>query len=131
MQILAEQSIHDAETSSAGQPYSVYVQTLKELGVDNYEVIVNGGHRTFEFSNGQKIHIKGECSGQVISNDLDVDSLASAIKRRQQGISDYSDFLKEIAHAGVHSYIADLRGMEVIYKGKNAIDFYAENIPKS
>lgn len=128
MTSFTEQNIRTTEKQSAGKPYPVYVKNLKDIGVKLYIVTVSNHDRKF-FSEGQELIIKGELPALKCAGDFKLDQVKNTVKRTQQSETDYSEFLKELADAGVHTYVADFDAMQVTYKGKNAEEEYAEAIP--
>jgi uncharacterized protein YbcV (DUF1398 family) len=55
-------------------------------------------------------------------------AVVRALRRNQQGQTDYPGFLREIWAAGVCAYDADLRGGCVVYRGASG-EQYVEAIP--
>src|SRR4051812_20961124 len=97
-----------AEEKSAGQPYPVYIQNLKQVGVTGYTVNVADHFRTIYFSDGSELALPGAKTYQESSDTFSEELLREALNRTQTGLSSYADFLAEIAAAGVHVYEADL-----------------------
>ena len=126
---LTEERIAQADEESVGKAYPVYVKNLKAMGVDNYEVAVSGHNRKFTSATGQELSVQGQLPKYICDKKLDTEALRISLKRMQLGLIDYPTFLGQIATAGVHTYIADLGGMNVTYKGRNAGDEYVEDIP--
>ncbi len=127
---LTEQLIESAEQRSAGQPYPQFVKNLKAIGVDNYEVKVKNHKRTYTSVNGDKLIVPGDLPEFECAEAFELEEVKAAIKRNQDGITDYPTFLREIGAAGIHTYVADLRGMKVIYQGPNSEYEYEEMIPE-
>ncbi|WP_031526146.1 DUF1398 domain-containing protein [Dyadobacter crusticola] len=127
---LTEELIRSAEQRSAGQPYPYFVKALKSIGVDNYEVKVRNYQRTYTAANGDKLMIPGELPEFECAEAFELEEVKKAIKRSQEGETDYPTFLREIGAAGIHTYVADLTGMTVIYQGPNSEYEYEETIPE-
>lgn len=127
---LTEELIISIEKKSEGQAYPYLVKNLKAVGVDNYEVKVGSHKRTFTNINGDKLIVPGEFPEIDPAETFQLDAVKIAVKRSQDGLTDYSTFLKEIAEAGIHTYVADLAGMKVIYQGPNSEYEYEETIPE-
>lgn len=127
---LTEELIESAEQRSAGQPYPLFVKNLKAIGVDNYEVKVKNHKRTYTSVNGDKLMIAGDLPEFECAETFELEEVKAAIKRNQDGLTDYPTFLREIGAAGIHTYVADLTGMKVIYQGPNSEYEYEETIPE-
>jgi uncharacterized protein YbcV (DUF1398 family) len=127
---LTEELIQSAEQRSSGQPYPYFIKTLKAIGVDNYEVKVKNHKRTYTSVTGEKLIIAGDFPEFECAETFELESVKAAIRRTQEGITDYPTFLREIGAAGIHTYVADLSGMKVIYQGPNSEYEYEEIIPE-
>lgn len=127
---LTEELIESTEQRSAGLPYPQIVKNLKAIGVDNYEVKVKNHKRTYTSVNGEKLIIPGDLPEFECAEAFELEEVKAAIKRIQEGITDYPTFLREIGAAGIHTYVADLTGMKVIYQGPNSEYEYEEVIPE-
>ena len=130
MATLSEALIRDIEARSAGQSYPVYVKNMKAVGICRYEVLVRSHDRTFYITDGEQLKIPGHSATLTCAERFNLAKTKEAVRRTQQGLTDYSTFLKEIAEAGVHTYVADLEEMQIIYKGLHAGEKYAEKIPE-
>lgn len=128
---LTEELIESAEQRSAGLPYPQFVKNLKAIGIDNYEVKVKNRKRTYTSVNGDKLIIAGDLPEFECAETFELEAVKAAIKRTQEGITDYPTFLREIGGAGIHTYVADLTGMKVIYQGPNSEYEYEEMIPEA
>jgi uncharacterized protein YbcV (DUF1398 family) len=127
MQMLTEQTFQEAEKKPV-KSYPELVQNLKAVGVKSYTVEVNGHQRIINGDGNVKLNFNGNLPNNC-ADEFSLDETIKAVKRTQQGLTDYPTFLKEIAAAGVHTYVADLSGMRVIYQGKNIDQNYTEAIP--
>ncbi|WAC12070.1 DUF1398 family protein [Dyadobacter pollutisoli] len=127
---LTDELIKSAEQRSIGQPYPYFVKNLKAIGVDNYEVKVKNHERTYTSVTGEKLIISGDLPEFECAETFELESVKTAIRRTQEGITDYPSFLREIGAAGIHTYVADLSGMKIIYQGPNSEYEYEEIIPE-
>lgn len=127
---LTEEIVESAERRSAGQPYPYLVKNLKAIGVDNYVVKVGSAKRTFTATNGEKLIIAGSFPEFECAETFELEAVKVAVKRTQEGLTDYPTFLQEIGAAGIHTYVGDLTGMKVIYQGPNSEYEYEEVIPE-
>lgn len=127
---LTEDLIETVERESAGQPYPYLIKNLKELGIDNYVVKVSNHKRTYTATNGEKLVIPADIEEFECAEAFELEEVKAAVKRTQDGLTDYLTFLKEIGAAGIHTYVADISGMKVIYQGPNSEYEYEEIIPE-
>jgi len=125
--MLTEQTFQQAEKQPA-KSYPELVRNLKAAGVTDYTIDVNGHYRVVNGDGDVRLTFKGNLPN-ACADAFSLNDVVAAVKRTQQGLSDYPTFLKEIAAAGVHTYVADLTGMRVIYQGKNKEQNYTERIP--
>jgi uncharacterized protein YbcV (DUF1398 family) len=125
---LSEEVIHQIEEDKA-LSYPEYVQKLKEFGVAFYEVRINERCRKFTSKSGQELLLTAGLPNVICAEEFNPEAVKSALDRTQKGLTDYPSFLKEIAAAGVHSYIADLEAMKIAYRGIKPSDLYTEVIP--
>ena len=65
------------------------------------------------------------------ADNFNLEAVKEAVRRTQNGLTDYPTFLREIAAAGVHNYLADLGAMKILYLGANPADLYTESIPEA
>ncbi|WP_138477282.1 DUF1398 family protein [Dyadobacter bucti] len=127
---LSEELIENVEKRSEGQAFPYFVKNLKAVGVDNYEIKVRNHKRTYTAVNGEKLTIQGDMPEFECEETFKLEDVKAAIKRNQEGLTDYPTFLREIGEAGIHTYVADLSGMKVIYQGPNSEYEYEEIIPE-
>ncbi len=127
---LSREAFDLAEQRAAGKSYPVYVNNLREIGVESYWVsVASGDRRIFSAANEPVLEIPGIGKQLSCAEGFDEAALKTALHRTQTGQSDYPTFMAEIAAAGVHNYTADLLQHTVTYIGKNPSDKYAETVP--
>lgn len=85
---------------------------------------------TYTSINSEKLIIPGDIPEIECAETFELENVKAAVKRTQDGITDYVTFLRELGAAGIHSYVADLSGMKVIYQGPNSEYEYEEVIPE-
>ncbi|RYF99651.1 MAG: DUF1398 domain-containing protein [Chitinophagaceae bacterium] len=128
--MLTIEHIREVEKLTIGKPYPFYAHQLRKVGFEKYEVTVKNHNRTFTYNINEDIFVPGHFEEDLQCADtFELSAVVAAIKNNQDGNTDYSKFLEEIAHAGVHSYVADLTEMQIIYNGKKVGELYAEPIP--
>jgi uncharacterized protein YbcV (DUF1398 family) len=128
---LSEELIQQVDHQAKGLSYPQYVQKLKEIGVANFEVRVKNHNRKFTSQNGEDVLLTGDLPLVDCADNFNLEAVKEAVRRTQNGLTDYPSFLREIAAAGVHNYLADLGAMKILYLGANASDLYTEVIPKA
>ncbi|TDE18676.1 DUF1398 family protein [Dyadobacter psychrotolerans] len=127
---LTEELIISAENRAEGQAYPYLIKNLKAIGIDNYFVKVSNHKRTYTATNGEKLIIPPDMPEFEPAETFELEAVKAAIKKIQEKSIDYHTFLKEIGDAGIHTYVADITGMKVIYQGPNSEYEYEEIIPE-
>ena len=128
---LSEELIQEAEQQALGLSYPQYVQKLKEIGIANYEVRIKNHNRKFTSQNGDDVMLTDDLPLVECADNFNLEAVKEAVRRTQNGLTDYPTFLREIAAAGVHNYLADLGAMKILYLGANPADLYTESIPEA
>lgn len=130
MALLTKEIFQLAEQRAFGQTYPLYVNNLREIGVESYTVNVStSDRRIFTGVHDPVLELPGNETPLLCAETFDELALKNALHRTQTGQSNYPTFMQEIANAGVHFYTADLLNRVVTYFGKNAADKYAETVP--
>ncbi len=113
-------SIQIQKASENAENFVELVKRLISLGITSYTVDVKTGLICYRYGMGL-VTITHPCSKTVldISEAFNGKLVKEAIKNNQQGKSDYTAFMKEIAAAGVYFYEVVLTGnsKRVIYIG--------------
>jgi uncharacterized protein YbcV (DUF1398 family) len=127
---LSEELIESAKKRADGQSYAHLIKNLKAIGIDNYFVKVSNHKRTYTSISGEKLIIAPDMPEFEPAETFELESVKAAIRKIQEGSIDYHAFLHEIGDAGIHTYVADITGMKVIYQGPNSEYEYEEIIPE-
>lgn len=127
---LSEELIENARKRAAGLPYAFLIQQLKAIGVDNYFVKVANHKRTYTSISGQKLILAPDMEEFEPTETFEIDAIKAAIKKINEGSISYDAFLREIGNAGIHTFVADITGMKMIYQGPNSEYEYEESIPE-
>lgn len=127
---LSEELIERARKKTAGLPYAYLIQELKAIGVDNYFVKVANHKRTYTSTSGQKLILAPDMEEFEPTETFEIDAIKAAIKKINEGSISYDAFLREIGNAGIHTFVADITGMKMIYQGPNSEYEYEESIPE-
>lgn len=125
---LTESLIDNLEAESKGLSFPERTQVFKRAYIDNYIVRVGTGDTTYISKNGDKLVVPGKTEAFEADDAFQLETVREAIQRYRHGNTDYNAFLKEIGAAGIHTYVADLRRMKVIYQGPNSEYEYEELI---
>lgn len=127
---LSEELIEIAKKRAAGQPYPYLIKYLKAIGIDNYFVKVGNHKRTYTSTTGEKLIMAPDIPEFEPAETFELDAVKEAIKKINEGSIDYDSFLREIGNAGIHTFVADITGMKMIYQGPNSEYEYEEVIPE-
>jgi uncharacterized protein YbcV (DUF1398 family) len=111
-------------------PYPKIFNALKDAGVEYYETDVATHHLVYHGS-GDSFTEAPPPNFTPISPAATFDAAAvrQAIQRNQSKQTDYSQFLQEIAAAGVVKYRVDMSARTVSYLG-SASEQYVEKVPQ-
>lgn len=109
--------------------YPDLVSKLIAIGIESYTVEVVTGTILYRLANGENIlHFNNDARN--IQENFSEEKTVQAIRNNQQGKTDFSTFMNEIAVAGIRFYEATLNGTNkrVTYVGSNGS--YQEMIPQ-
>jgi uncharacterized protein YbcV (DUF1398 family) len=109
--------------------YPRIFNALKDAGVEYYETSVRdhtivysgGGDQLNEDPGGDSVELS-------VAEAFNSDEVKAAIARNQNKETDYVQFLREIAAAGVQAYRVDMTERTVTYKGGNG-QVHVERVP--
>lgn len=124
-----KENINEVEKKSTELSYPEYIKSLKDIGVASYEVDVSNHNKLFKSTSGQELSLLGQLLETKCSDEFNTDKIIQAVNSKNQGMSDYSTLLKELADAGVCTFFVDLKNMCVRYKGAKQGQEYIEKIP--
>lgn len=125
---ITEEQIKSAERTSADQGYAYLVKNLKGIGVDHYIVKVSSNTCTYVGQFGEELVLTHPLPERDPTETFDLEGIKTAIRLSEEGTIDYPTFLDQIALAGIHTYVADLNQMAVIYQGPNSEYEYVQTI---
>jgi uncharacterized protein YbcV (DUF1398 family) len=109
--------------------YPGIFNTLKDAGVEYYETNVRDHTIVYSGDGDHFIEDPAENSvGLSIAEIFSPDKVKAAIARNQNKETDYVQFLREIAAAGVQSYRVDMTARTVTYKCGNS-QAHVERVP--
>lgn len=105
-----------------------YLRRLRTAGIVGYQVDIKKGTVELIDSN-QKLHHVTLPDGHkhLPAENFNAAKVKEIIHTVQAGKIGYTEFLKQISHAGVSGYTVDLKKHHIVYKGKEGI--YEELFP--
>jgi uncharacterized protein YbcV (DUF1398 family) len=124
-----EQLLQESKTNK--WPYPKTFDTLKALGVtsytisfaDKYSAIYSGSFGTYQEKTPPGYH------AMHIADTFSADDVKIAIMRNMQKITNYIEFLEEIAKAGSSHYTVDMASRSIKYFNNDESQFNQENVP--
>jgi uncharacterized protein YbcV (DUF1398 family) len=125
---ITQEQLESAERNATNQGYAYLVKNLKSIGVDHYIVKVSSNTCTYVGQFGEEIVLTHPLPEREPTETFDLEGIKTAIRLSEEGTIDYPTFLDQIAQAGIHSYVANLNQMEVIYQGPNSEYEYVQTI---
>lgn len=125
--MLQEELISQAYATAKNYPD--LAQKLVDAGVQSYTVDVSSGIILYKLAEGACLVHTNVMEPRNINHAFNQKGTVKAIRDNQEGKTDFSAFMNEIAHAGVRFYDAILSGTKkrVIYVGMGGQ--YEEMIP--
>ena len=112
-------------------PYPRIFDALKDAGAESYDVEVS--HHRIVHRGGGSQWVEPVPTGWTtlpIADRYDESALNLALRRVQEKKTDYLQFLREIADAGIRSYRVDMKSRTVTYSGRPGEE-HVENVPPS
>jgi uncharacterized protein YbcV (DUF1398 family) len=110
-------------------PYPIVFNMLIEAGVTHYETHVALFETVYSGEGGELTERGPKNFKAVPAAAFSVDELKRAIVRNQRRETDYPQFLKDIAAAGVHTYHVDMEARTVTYRGGQG-ETHVESVPQ-
>jgi len=113
----------------SGADFPKYVQELKALGLQKYEIYVTDGHATYYGDNDFNISSAPQWPEKQIARPAVAEKLEHDLKIHQLGKTDYPTFCQQSADAGVEKWIVDAQKMKCSYYDKEGNVLLEEDIP--
>lgn len=111
-------------------PYPKKFEALKKASVESYQVTLENFQIQYKSDSQDWLEPTPEDTPiLIIAEAFDKEAVREAITHHVRQQTPYSEFLKDIAAAGVISYVVDMESRSVTYQGKNEKDFHVENVP--
>jgi len=118
---------HSKVKSGADFPY--YIQEIKALGVNSYELYVTDGHTDYFGANNYKTSAEAKYAALKIADKANAPQFVSDLKAHQQGKTTYQVFCEDCAKSGIEKWIVDLEKMTCTYYDKTGNEILEEQIP--
>lgn len=126
-----EKLLQEYNNSKPEWSYPQLFADLKNVGVLAYVTDVSKHSRTFDDLSGTWTEESPEGFKVFeVSDVFSLEDLQKALKRRQEGITTYTEFLAEIAKSGVATFKADMKEQTVTYYDISGSKFYVQQIPQ-
>ena len=110
-------------------PYPIVFNMLLEAGVTHYETNVGQFEIVYSGEGGELTDYGPNNFSVVPATRFDPEATKRAIQRSQRGETQYPEFLREIAAAGIHTYRVDMAARTVTYRGAQG-ETYVESVPQ-
>ena|ERR1700712_3178555 len=112
-----------------GADFPAYIQEIKKFGVQSYEHFVSDGHIIYFGLSGFMLSAPPKWQPVSIATNGQPEKLAYEIKIHQQGKTDYPQFCRLAAEAGVEKWVVDMKKMMCTYYDQTGQEMVAEPIP--
>jgi uncharacterized protein YbcV (DUF1398 family) len=113
----------------SGADFPQFVQDLKEIGVTHYDNFVSDGRTIYYGSSDFVLDGEPKYPEIPVSDRSSTDDLKHAISIHQQGQTDYPEFCRQAASAGVEKWTTHMMEMTVTYTDKHGKILSVEAIP--
>ena len=114
----------------SGLDFPRYIQELRELGITSYETHVTDGHTDYNGSDDYQARATAKYAPLAIAVEANAGAFEAALKRHQQGKTDYMTFCSDCAKYGIEKWIVRLDKMTCTYYDKGGKDILVEKIPE-
>ncbi|UKT65488.1 DUF1398 domain-containing protein [Pedobacter mucosus] len=126
-------TISEIKTAEAkiktGADFPQFIKEIKDLGVTRNDVYVSNGLSIYFGDENQSEQVSPENYPQLVVNDeSSVDKLKHALEVHQQGNSDFIEFCKQAADAGVEKWVVDTADMTCTYLDSEQKELVKEEI---
>ena len=113
----------------SGADFPMYIQAIKQLGVNAFETWVIDSHTEYFGKDGYQTKSKPMYENLVIAEKSDKVKFSNYLKIHQQGKTDYARFCKDCAETGIEKWFASLDEMTCTYYDKSGNKILVEQIP--
>lgn len=122
-------SIHEAHKLYTGPDFPKLIKEFRLMGMITNSYNLETGIVSYVNETGECIEEKGIEVEFTIEENSFYDKALDALKRNQEGVSDFPTFCIEIARAGIYKWVSDLEKMTCSYYDKKETILISEDIP--
>lgn len=113
----------------SGADFPAYVQDLKNMGVNAYEIYVEDGKEIYLDQRGNILSSTAKYEKKIIHPTLNLERFKLDLKRHQKGESDYMQFIEDCAASGIVKWKMDIIKMTCTYFDIQDVEVMTEQIP--
>jgi uncharacterized protein YbcV (DUF1398 family) len=111
-------------------PYPRTFQALLDAGVTSYRTEVSDNFTVYMGQDDRYEDMNSSMSEtSPIAEQYNGDEVVRGLQHHQKHLTPYSDFLRDMAKAGVHYYIVDMLERKITYTSGRPEEAYTEAIP--
>lgn len=106
-----------------------YIQEIKALGVNSYELYVTDGRTDYFGANGYETSAEAKYAALKIADVANATQFISDLKAHQQGKTAYMVFCEDCAKSGIEKWIVNIEKMTCTYYDQAGNEILEEQIP--
>ena len=114
----------------SGKDFPKFARTIKELGVQTFEIFVGDGSAIYKGENGYEVSGVQQYAPVLIYGIVDPTKFLEGLRNHQQGHTDFFQFCKDCADSGIHKWIVDLTAKTCTYYDVSGTTVFEEKIPE-
>jgi uncharacterized protein YbcV (DUF1398 family) len=109
--------------------YPEYVQELIKVGILGYEAHIEDGNTIYYGHGGYKIQSGPKYHLINVAGAVNLKKFNSSLRAYKLGKTDFLNFCKGCAEAGIHKWLVDTNIMTFVYYDKEGNEVHIEDIP--
>lgn len=113
----------------SGADFPIYIQNIKQLGVNAFETWVIDSHTEYLGDDGYQTKSEPMFDELFVADKSDKDHFSHYLKIHQQGEIDHNTFCRHCAETGIEKWFASLEEMTCTYFDKAGNTILVEQIP--
>lgn len=114
----------------SGADFPQYIRDIAKLGVHSYSTFVTDGHSIFCGGDNYMMQTPAKYNPLQIAKIGNRQALKQALKIHQAGKTDYLEFCRQSAEAGVEKWVTDIPRMTCTYYDLAGTTLVVEMIPQ-
>jgi uncharacterized protein YbcV (DUF1398 family) len=123
------QAIHEAHKLYTGPDFPKLIREFQSMGILENCHNLETGIVTYIHLDGTRLEEPSMKVDFNIDESANVETALLALRRNQQGVTDFPTFCEEIARAGIYQWVSDLEKMTCSYYDKQDALVIEETIP--